>query len=327
MADEAFDEDPEQAAPADRRTPGRRPRRAIGDLRSVVRGIHPPVLADRGLAGAVAGARARHGDPGRRSTRTCPAGRRRRSSRRVYFAVAECLANVGKHSGAGNALDRPRPRRTACCASVVGDDGRGGADPQAGTGMLGVMRRLAAFDGTMSVSSPTGGPTIDHPGGAVRLVLAEDHALLRDGLIQLLEANGFTILHAVDNAPALERALLDPDADAAVARRTDAADAHRRGPARRDRGPRRASRVPGDGPVAVRRAALRPRAAGRAARARSATCSRTGSPTSRSSSTAYAGSPPAAPSSTPRWWRPLMAAPARRAARPADRRASARCSG
>jgi DNA-binding NarL/FixJ family response regulator len=50
----------------------------------------------------------------------------------------------------------------------------------------------------------------------VRLVLAEDHALLRAGLIQLLEGNGFTILHAVDNAPALEAALLDPAADAAV---------------------------------------------------------------------------------------------------------------
>jgi DNA-binding NarL/FixJ family response regulator len=50
----------------------------------------------------------------------------------------------------------------------------------------------------------------------VRLVLAEDHALLRAGLIQLLEGNGFTILHAVDNAPDLAKALLDPDAEAAV---------------------------------------------------------------------------------------------------------------
>jgi DNA-binding NarL/FixJ family response regulator len=50
----------------------------------------------------------------------------------------------------------------------------------------------------------------------VRLVLAEDHALLRAGLIQLLEGNGFTILHAVDNATDLAEALLDPDADAAV---------------------------------------------------------------------------------------------------------------
>ena len=50
----------------------------------------------------------------------------------------------------------------------------------------------------------------------MRLVLAEDHALLRAGLIQLLEGNGFTILHAVDNAAALDAALLDPAAEAAV---------------------------------------------------------------------------------------------------------------
>ncbi|MBB3040484.1 DNA-binding NarL/FixJ family response regulator [Nocardioides soli] len=54
------------------------------------------------------------------------------------------------------------------------------------------------------------------PDAAPKLVLAEDHALLRAGMIQLLEGNGFTILHAVDNAPALEEALRDPDADAAV---------------------------------------------------------------------------------------------------------------
>ena len=50
----------------------------------------------------------------------------------------------------------------------------------------------------------------------MRLVLAEDNALLRDGLIRLLEANGFTIVAAVDNAPALDQALTDPTADAAV---------------------------------------------------------------------------------------------------------------
>jgi DNA-binding NarL/FixJ family response regulator len=50
----------------------------------------------------------------------------------------------------------------------------------------------------------------------VRLVLAEDHALLRDGLIRILEAHGFTILAAVDNAPELDAALADPAAEAAV---------------------------------------------------------------------------------------------------------------
>ena len=50
----------------------------------------------------------------------------------------------------------------------------------------------------------------------MRVVIAEDHALLRDGLIRLLEANGFTVIAAVDNAVSLEQALLDPDAEAAV---------------------------------------------------------------------------------------------------------------
>jgi len=50
----------------------------------------------------------------------------------------------------------------------------------------------------------------------VRLVIAEDHALLRDGLIRILEAHDLTILSAVDNAPALDRALQDPDADGAI---------------------------------------------------------------------------------------------------------------
>ena len=50
----------------------------------------------------------------------------------------------------------------------------------------------------------------------MRLVLAEDHALLRDGLIRLLESHGFTIAAAVDNAPSLERALAEPDVEAAV---------------------------------------------------------------------------------------------------------------
>jgi signal transduction histidine kinase len=157
MADAAFDEDPDAARRLiqDARTTTSA---AIGDLRSVVRGIHPPVLADRGLGGAVQAIALDMAVPvsvdvhldGRppAPVEAC-----------AYFAVAECLANVGKHSGAANAwitLTHDGERLTA----VVGDDGRGGADPGSGTGMLGVMRRLAAFDGTMSVSSPIGGPTL-----------------------------------------------------------------------------------------------------------------------------------------------------------------------
>jgi signal transduction histidine kinase len=157
MADEAFDADPEAArrlvSEARATTTA-----ALGDLRSVVRGIHPPVLADRGLTGAVEAlaldlpleveVEARvDGRP--------PAP----VESALYFGIAECLANVGKHADARHAWVRLR-HRDGVLRAIVGDDGRGGADPSTGTGMLGVMRRLAAFDGTMSVSSPAGGPTL-----------------------------------------------------------------------------------------------------------------------------------------------------------------------
>jgi signal transduction histidine kinase len=157
MADAAFDQDPEQARKLiqDARSTTSA---AIGDLRSVVRGIHPPVLADRGLGGAVQAISLDMAVPvsvdlrfdGRppAPVEAC-----------AYFAIAECLANVGKHSGANNAWIT-LTHADGLLRAVVGDDGRGGADPQSGTGMLGVMRRLSAFDGTMSVSSPAGGPTL-----------------------------------------------------------------------------------------------------------------------------------------------------------------------
>jgi signal transduction histidine kinase len=131
---------------------------AIGDLRSVVRGIHPPVLADRGLGGAIAALALDMPVPV--EVTVSVAGRPPDPiESAVYFAVAECLTNVVRHSGAANAwIDLAHA--DGVLSAVVGDDGRGGADPGSGTGMLGVMRRLAAFDGTMVVSSPAGGPTV-----------------------------------------------------------------------------------------------------------------------------------------------------------------------
>ena len=157
MADSAFDSDPDVArrlvSEARQTTTA-----ALGDLRAVVRGIHPPVLADRGLGGAVealaldmaVAVEVGCDLPGRPPAPVESA---------VYFAVAECLANVGKHAGADSAWVR-LSHSDGLLRVVVGDDGRGGADPDTGTGMRGVMRRLSAFDGTMSVSSPTGGPTL-----------------------------------------------------------------------------------------------------------------------------------------------------------------------
>jgi signal transduction histidine kinase len=77
----------------------------------------------------------------------------------TYFAVAEALANAAKHSGASTVWVR-LTHREGLLAVQVGDNGRGGATPSSGTGLRGLERRLAAFDGIMAVTSPPGGPTV-----------------------------------------------------------------------------------------------------------------------------------------------------------------------
>jgi signal transduction histidine kinase len=131
---------------------------ALNELRHLVRGIHPPVLAERGLDGAVqalaltvpATVTVDIDLPGRLEAPVESA---------VYFAVAEVLANIAKHSDARTAWVHVR-HDDGRLAIGVGDDGAGGADPTGGTGLRGIERRLAAFDGTMMVSSPPGGPTV-----------------------------------------------------------------------------------------------------------------------------------------------------------------------
>jgi signal transduction histidine kinase len=131
---------------------------ALGDLRDVVHGIHPPVLADRGLKAAIEALALDLPVPVE-VTGGPPAGLPDPIESAVYFTVAECLANVAKHAQASRAWVE-LANSPGKLAVVVGDDGRGGADPSSGTGMRGVARRLAAFDGTMRVSSPAGGPTL-----------------------------------------------------------------------------------------------------------------------------------------------------------------------
>jgi signal transduction histidine kinase len=131
---------------------------ALDDLRTVMRGIQPPVLADRGLQGAI---RALALDlavpvtvggqiPGRVPVPVESA---------AYFAVCECLANVVKHSGALQAtVDLGYGGGVLSVA--VRDDGVGGASLAAGSGLRGVARRLEVFDGTITLTSPAGGPTV-----------------------------------------------------------------------------------------------------------------------------------------------------------------------
>lgn len=157
LAEQLFADDPEQARRLvnDARATTSA---AIGDLRSVVRDIHPPVLADRGLTGAVQALALDMAIPVEVSA-TLDGRPPAPVESAVYFAVAECLANIGKHASAGRAWITVA-HRDGRLSAVVGDDGCGGADPAGGSGMLGVRRRLAAFDGSMTVSSPAGGPTL-----------------------------------------------------------------------------------------------------------------------------------------------------------------------
>jgi len=132
--------------------------KALAELRDLVRGVHPPVLADRGLAEAV---RALALDSPARASVTGSLGGRPPApvESAAYFAVSELLANVAKHAGAQSAEIDLRFSLGALRITVR-DDGAGGADPGRGTGLRGVERRIAAFDGVLAISSPAAGPTV-----------------------------------------------------------------------------------------------------------------------------------------------------------------------
>ena len=132
--------------------------KALAELRDLVRGIHPPVLADRGLAAAVQ-ALVLDGPLRVRVTGSLDGRPPAPVESAAYFAVSELLANVAKHSGTGAAEADLRHSAGALRISVR-DDGVGGADPSRGTGLRGIERRLAPFDGVLAVSSPVGGPTV-----------------------------------------------------------------------------------------------------------------------------------------------------------------------
>jgi signal transduction histidine kinase len=132
--------------------------RALVELRELVRGVHPPVLADRGLGDAVR-ALALDCPLGVETDIDLPGRPPAPVETACYFAVAELLTNAAKHSGAHAARVDVRHADGRLRVEVT-DFGLGGADPSAGSGLAGVEKRLAAFDGIMAVSSPAGGPTI-----------------------------------------------------------------------------------------------------------------------------------------------------------------------
>jgi signal transduction histidine kinase len=129
---------------------------ALAELRNLVRGVHPPVLSDRGLDAALSGLAALSPVPV--NVRVMLAQRPPGGIEAIaYFVVAEALTNVAKHA---------RATRAAVVVEQVGvmlrvavhDDGAGGASP-AGRGLSGLASRAAAVDGRLTVTSPAGGPT------------------------------------------------------------------------------------------------------------------------------------------------------------------------
>ena len=132
---------------------------ALGELRDLVRGIHPPVLAERGLGDAVRALALRM--PVATEVRAEFGGGRADApvESAAYFAVSEVLTNAVKHSGADRIWVDMRYVEGALRVSVT-DNGGGGAVVGAGSGLSGVERRLGTFDGVLAVSSPAGGPTM-----------------------------------------------------------------------------------------------------------------------------------------------------------------------
>jgi len=130
---------------------------ALADLREVVRGVHPRVLTDLGLAAAISEVADRMPIPVRVDV-ALPERPPAQIEAAAYFVVSEALANVAKHANAASASVHAW-RHDDTLVLVVTDDGRGGAAIGAGSGLSGLVTRLDALGGTLDVSSPTGGPT------------------------------------------------------------------------------------------------------------------------------------------------------------------------
>ncbi|MGW3584590.1 histidine kinase [Streptomyces rubiginosohelvolus] len=131
---------------------------ALTELRDLVRGIHPPVLAERGLGDAVK-ALALRLPVASEVTVELPGRADAPVESAAYFAVSEALTNTVKHAEAGRVYVDLHHAEGMLRISVT-DDGRGGAAVGSGSGLSGIERRLGTFDGVLAVSSPAGGPTM-----------------------------------------------------------------------------------------------------------------------------------------------------------------------
>uniref|UniRef100_A0A942YAE5 histidine kinase n=1 Tax=Neobacillus citreus TaxID=2833578 RepID=A0A942YAE5_9BACI len=162
-AERAFDKDPAKAKQLIGEA-SEHAKDALDELRALSRGFAPPILLDRGLVAALEALVARTPIPVGLDVRL-PDGLELATEiqRNVYFTVSELLTNTTKHAGATTAgvyLGLVVDASGVWYLTVsVTDDGRGGAKPQEGHGIEGLMGRMRALDGELTVSSPEGGPT------------------------------------------------------------------------------------------------------------------------------------------------------------------------
>ena len=150
-----FGSDPEEAAAIVSQA-HEQAKEALAELRNLVRGVHPPVLSDRGLDAALSGLAALSPVPVTVSV-DLPTRPPAAIEAIAYFVVAEALTNIAKHSRASHA-QIVVVRSGDLLSLEVTDDGVGGADP-GGQGLSGLAARVAGVDGRLRVTSPAGGPT------------------------------------------------------------------------------------------------------------------------------------------------------------------------
>jgi len=130
---------------------------ALSELRQLARGIHPQILTEAGLHAAIESLAVR--TPGDVSIDIDPMARFDPTVEAIaYFVVSEALANIAKYAEACAVQVRATWQEGVLTVEVT-DDGRGGADPQTGTGLRGLLDRVSAADGTLEVVSPPGGGT------------------------------------------------------------------------------------------------------------------------------------------------------------------------
>ena len=196
-------------------------REALTELRELARGIHPAVLTETGLAGAIQALAERSLVP--TTITAVPEGRFPAPiEATAYFVVSEALANVAKHARASGA-QVTICKRPGWLVVEVSDDGAGGARPESGSGLRGLADRVASAGGVLHVDSPPGlrdpagggppmpvtpGPVTPASGSApgqapLRVVIAEDSVLLREGLRRVLTDVGLQVAGAAGDAEQL----------------------------------------------------------------------------------------------------------------------------